>query len=341
MSSMQYTKQMLIEEYPLIQREVEKLKSKLSFCGTPILIKVGCRKCKNEGIENFLKTIKKDFHCLIRLCFETNCILERFASTMEQLRSIKRLSGLRRLWHFAIGFSLLDLEEFQNNFAIHKKRYEVTMRNYFSKARKENVVVEYIRVLDFSFDKIEHGKIYPHYHYGAIPLKSSVRRSSMIKLKAIEKNMNKRMKLNYNFHLQSFGYKSKEAIFNYLAKRACGLYKFNEDKNKDWASGKGKLKEDIENGKYFGLKDVINEEQYINHFYKKRHYVTSSGIPHGSIPTDNEQHKEGCICEKHGKLTPKDVFTVREIDYTPPPPDPRLKMVENDEPFIVKVIKIN
>jgi hypothetical protein len=256
----------------------------------------------------------------MRYCFEVDCIIERFASMMETFHSINRLRKIRKLWHFVIGFPPIPIEEFKTNFNEYKKKMEYALNSYWAKLKKyNNIQIQAIRVLDYSFEK--EGYIYPHYYYGAIPIATNKRRETMIKIQNRRKETIRRGRAILDFHFQSFGYKKKEAIFAYLAKRSAGLYKHDEGKNsKDWNSGKGKLRKDIEAGKYFGLKDFLTLKEYIAMFYKKRHYATVGGLPHGSIPTDSIDNELPEICPFCKNTVEDGGFKIEiEINVNPPP----------------------
>jgi hypothetical protein len=331
--------QLQLSKFEKKEVNLDSLNDKLRLCcDSNIKASLYCRKCKDEGIVTYLGHIDKEFHCGIRYCMKEDCVIERFARTCEEFDYIKEFHGLNKLHHFSIGFEDLPLSAFDDWSKI-KKRFETIMRIFFKKAKDKGVKMKWIRVLDFSFVKSKEGFFYPHYHFGAKPFKMGTAKRSLKILKDIEKGMNRRMKIKTPFHFQSYLTKNKKGVFAYLSKRACGLYKYDEAKNHDWSSGKGKLRKDLRSGVYFGLKDVITKEQYLKHFYQKRHYVTSARLPHGSIPTDNTLYKEDLFCPIHGKLQPEDVYMEREI-ISKPPPDGFLKIIpENDEPLIIEIKK--
>ena len=174
-------------------------------------------------------------------------------------------------------------------------------------------------MFDLSFEKDM--KVLPHYHFAAIPVGSNRIRSYMKCMQEVRKTMMKNMKIKTSFHFQSFGLKNKEGVLSYLAKRSAGLYSWKESKNAEYIpSKKGKLLRDIQNKKYFTLHDVLTPEQYIKHFYNRRHFDTMGGLPrprHGSILTDNLPS----FCPIHGALESKDVrveILFEQISHIPP-----------------------
>lgn len=299
-----------------VDETFERAWARLKRCGSYTKIVSVCKRCKIPHP----KVLFFQAYCGLRYCFDVHCIVERFASMMETFHSIIRLKKVRKLWHFVIGFPPIPVEEFKTNFDKYKKRMEYALNSYWSKLKKyDNVQIQAIRVLDYSFET--DGYIYCHYHYGAIPIASNRRREVMLKVQHRRKETIRRGRTILDFHFQSFGYKKKEAIFAYLAKRSAGLYKHDEGKNsKDWNSGQGKLKKDIEGGKYFGLKDILTFKEYVMMFYKKRHYATVGGLPHGSIPTDNIDNELPAKCPFCQNTKDEDGFSIEiEIKATPPP----------------------
>jgi len=287
---------------------------KLSLCGRWATKKFYCKPCEKEGHEALLKVSRTKFHCEIRLCPCPECVVQRFASQLEELKSIKRLSGLRSLWHCSIGFPHISEEEFKTNFSSYKKKYELILYSFFKKLRRKGISFSGLRVLDFSFVNLDKGTLYPHFHLAMLPIEASQRREVMIQIKATEKSMNsKPSKNSLPFHFESYGYKNKEGIMAYISKRASGLYKYTEDSNRDYASGKGKLMQDIKNKVYFTLSDILTPEEYMGNFYNRRHYVTFGGLPHGSILTDNSESDMPSECKFHGHLDRKDIRV--EIEF--------------------------
>ena len=319
------------------QREIN-LRNKLKLCGQWAKVEFRCKKCQASGGDSLLKVIRKQFFCEIRYCSHTECIVERFARQVEDFKSIKRMTGLNKLWHFAIGFPPITREEFQNNFPKIKKRFETVMGRFFKKLRDKGIVIQGIRVMDFAFT--EEDKVYVHFHFGAIPIASHLRRKFMFTLKEVEFKMIKNMQIKTPFHFQSFGYKAKTSIFSYLSKRSVGLYKYDEGKNLDFASGKGRLSKDIDNGVYFMLKDVLSIEQYVKFFYNSRHYATIGGLPHGSILTDNSLSEMPTNCKIHGELERCDIHVEITFDVEDPPPENSANMPQNYPDLVVETIKI-
>lgn len=326
-----------LEDYnrKLFNKRVLMLRFKTSLCGSIATKNYYCRKDINH--EHLLKKVVSPFYCGIRYCDHIPCIIDRFASVLEELNSIKRLQSLRSLWHFTIGFKSISVDDFLNNFSSIKKRQELVMTSFFRKLKQNGLSLQGIRVLDFSFVKLGDGLINVHYHFGAIPISSSKRRRSMILIKSIEKSMNLKMKLKTPFHVQSWGYKNKQAIFAYLSKRCAGLYKWDESKNFGYSSGKGKLKKDIESGVYFKLSNLITPALYIKHFYQRRHYVTFGGLPHGSIPTDNSLCECPNLCPIHGDLSRQDVRLEVLYDKPDPPPNLLIKIYPVEQFSVVKI----
>jgi len=295
--------QRFLDDFPKNKCKKENLELKLSQCGHFAVKRFYCKK---GDVEHLIKTTKPmPFHCEIRYCSHPDCLVMRFKRQLETFQDIDRMKGLRKLWHFVIGFEPVTELEFKKNFGSRKKVLEKTMRNFFHKLVKEGVNIEAIRVMDFSF--VKEGYVYQHYHFGAIPLKSDRVRSVMIKIQSVRKRMIEKMRNKVEFHFQSFGMALKTAVFSYLAIRASGMYKYEMTKNPKYKHVQSNLRSSIENKKYLMLDQVLSKEEYLKSFYGKRAFETIGGLPrpspHGSNITD------GCPteCELHGHLERSDV----------------------------------
>lgn len=323
--------QLLLEKQDL---KVKRLILKLSLCGKYATKNWYCKKDPNNV--HLLKTTRSKFHCETRYCGHVDCLVQRFARQVETFGEIKRFDGLRSLWHFAIGFEPIPVEEFKSNFSEIKKRQEYILNRYFEKLKKKGIHIQAIRVLDFSF-KTE-GMVYMHYHFGALPVGQNRIRSVLITMQDIRKTTNSRMRVKTPFHLQSFGLASKKAVFSYLSIRASGMYKYDMTKNPNYRHLKiGNLRESIKLGKYYLLKDLLSPRDYVKSFYNKSHFVTIGGLPrpprHGSNITDDIPLE----CPIHGALERKDlrleiIFEVEPV--VPPPPPP------NEPPLVIEYVKI-
>ena len=146
----------------------------------------------------------------------------------------------------------------------------------------------------------------------------------MILLNQIKKEMFIHSKKKIPFFFKSYGYKDKAGILAYLSKRSSGIYKHGEGKNLNWNSGRGRLKRDLIDGKYFGLQNFLSVREYIRHFHNRRHYATVGGLPRGSKPTDNieSEYPDYCpVCKK--ELHKCDILHCVELNVDPPPNKPQ------------------
>jgi len=335
--SARFNIQLLLDDFPQNKDKLELLDSKLCQCGKFAIKTFYCKKGEQE---HFLSKSKPmPFHCEIRYCGRPDCLVQRFKRQLETFEDIKRLEGLNKLWHFAIGFEPVTELEFKKNFSERKKILEKTMRNYFHKLVKKGVNIDAIRVMDFSF--VKEGYVYQHYHFGAIPKKSHDVRKTMLVMQQVRKDMIKRMRNKVPFHLQIFGMASKKAVFSYLAIRASGMYKYEMTKNPKYKHVQSNLKESIEKEKYLLLNQVLTKEEYLRSFYGKRAFEVVGSLErpplHGSNITD------GCpsSCPIHGELDRCDVRVEIEFVDSPvvlvnPPPPPRF-----DDKISVEIVRIS
>jgi len=274
------------------------------------------------------------FFCEIRYCSNPGCIVHRFAETINTFKEIKRFDGLGNLWHFAIGFEKIPRKEFYGN-SWRKRQYYV-MNKFFEELRKECVNIQSIRVMDFAF---EGNMVYPHYHFGAIPIGAQNRRETLLKIQKVRIRMISRMRIKTPFHFQSFGTKNKEGVLSYLAKRSVGLYSYDQSKKVEYVpTGKGKLLQDIKNKKYFLFSDFLTKEQFLADYYNRPHWVTIGGLPrpHGSILTDSIPSE----CPVHGSLTSKDVVVEVIFEDSGVAKPPNLLPTPPDEVLDIEIVRI-
>lgn len=318
------------------KRKVEVLTNTLSNCGNYATKKFYCKKCEADNLkqhqancyveshiekESLLKVVRSKFLCEIRYCANPECANSRFASLVENIKSIKDFKGLKTLWHFVIGFEPLTLSDFMDRFSEYKKSYEYVLNNYFKRLNKKGIEIKALRVLDFSF--VKEGLVYPHFHFAAKPVNRNVRSRFMACMQQTRKEMqnSRSQKVRTSFHLQFFKHAKFSSIVSYLSIRSAGMYKYKDTKDFAYVPAKeGNLLKSIKEGKYFFLKDLISKEQYIRHFYNRRHYVTIGGLLYGSIITDNMSEELPKKCKYHGELARIDIRIEIEFDKPPSPP---------------------
>jgi hypothetical protein len=300
---MKYQRQTPILEFK--DDRVDNLNYSLSLCGRMASKNFYCRQCEKEEKPALLKTSHKRFCCEVRYCSNSPCLIQRFVRQMLTFGDIQRFEGLRTLWHFVIGFEPITYLEFRKNFSKHKKRFEGVLNKYFEKLKKAGLIIPSIRVLDFSFTS--ENMVYVHYHFGAIPVKSSLLRETLKLMQGRRMSMISKQRNKIPFHLQSFGYKSLLSVCSYLSIRASGMYKYESTQNFTYTIQKSSLFEAINKGKYIFLSSVLTKEEYIKSFYGKAHFVTIGGLPrpvrHGTNITDGIPQE----CVVHGKLERKDI----------------------------------
>ena len=339
---MQQYEQKNLSYFPILKEKTEILKYKLSLCGKYATKNFYCKHCESEGSKNsLLKTTRSKFFCEIRYCDNPECLVQRFARQVETFNDVKRFHGLKKLWHFTIGFKPISELDFKKNFSKYNKRFQYVLNKYFEKLRKQGLKIEAVRVLDFSF--VTDGQVYLHFHFGAVPLGQKNIRKSMLLMQKVRKQMISRMKIETPFYFKDFGLASKKGVLSYLSIRASGMYKYNMTENTKYKHIESNLKSSIENKKYILLKNVLTEEEYLKSFYNKPFYVTVGGLPkpprHGSNITDTIPSS----CSKHGILKRQDIrieviFEENDIGEAPPPPPLMTPRQYPDEIFeIVKI----
>lgn len=308
------------------ESRLKKIKIHLLNCGSLAKRKYYCKQCEAEGEAESLVGIEKIYQeCGIRYCSKHKCVITRFARVLETLKAIKRFKGLKNLWHFSIGFKPIPQNKFVEEFGLIKLRQERIMNYFFSRLRKEGVNINSIKVLDFSFKKIENF-IYMHWHFIALPYTTSLLSKILTSMQSIRKSMLKHQKQKNPFYLKSYGYKKKSNLFAYVSLRSVGCFKKTENKEKGYKiKTKRKLLELLQTGQFIFLRDIIDLETYSKYFYNKR-YFSKVGkeivLPQGSIIMDNLTNLKQVFCKKHGNLNIYDHLLVRwelELRKQPPP----------------------
>lgn len=311
----------------------------LLSCGKYIRRNWYCKKCELENKELALLRVDKPqrLDCQIRYCSNPDCVNTRFARIKTVLDSSKRLTNLKGMFHFTIGFNKIEIKDFKK--AVQEQRRNINA--YFSKLRKQGVDFNGFMVLDISKGKpISNqdwdGKYYVHYHVITIPLSSSKVRSTMIKMKQVEREIKSKQRKKYPFFVKVHGIKNKESLFSYLSIRAVGLYKPYDFKEKDYSRSAKALKESISHGKFMFLNQIVDLEQYCDLFYKRRTFsVLGTEINlQGSIILDNVVCKYPNQCKIHGHLSRSEVrMEMIFINETPGPPD-----IPENSKIIVNVV---
>lgn len=346
-----------VSNFPVLDSRLDMLNYKISLCG-----KIAVRKfyCKKDPLNvHLLKESKGPFHCEMRYCDCPHCLVQRFARQMKTFDDITDFHGLRNLWHFSLGFESIPLREFKKNFTKYKKRYETVLNRFWEKLNNHYLLDENlkyvedsqgkkipfpiklraVRVFDFSFKT--RGMVFPHYHFGTHPVGQKRIRTYMVQMHRLRKKMIKDMHIKTPFHFEDFGLHDRKNTLEYLSIRAVGMYKYKHEEHRDFRKkrGKGDLLKSILRGDFLFLKDVLTDEEYIDHFYNRAHFVTVGGLPrplrHGSNITDGIP----TYCPIHGDLERSDVrvdITFQSTyDYPPaPPPD-------FDKNMVVEVVRIN
>lgn len=330
-----------LEKYGKIEITYDeiKLRDRMALCGKIAKKNFYCRECEKLGKpcnQCIVKTIRTKFFCGIRYCKDPDCKCHLFSNCMDRLREIKDFKGLKTLWHWAIGFPPIPLEEFKNNYAVYKKEHERILNTFFKKLRKLGIEIRGVRTPDFSF--VKEGSVYPHYHLGIKPISSSIRRKVMITVQAVRASMIKNSRKGITFHVQMFKHAQIDAVLAYMSIRAIGLYKYDETIDPNYKiPQKGNLKKSILEGKYQFLSDVMNEEQFLKNVHRKKFFVGFGGITapsHGSITTDTMTLE----CKEHGEISGYDQVRLEVIfDLDPGPPD----LEQKEAPITVEVVKID
>jgi len=287
----------------------------LSYCGLQMKVTCTCKKCLAEKRQD--PTSNKNYikqTCGNRYCNHIHCQLTRFARIYTSLRSIKRIKDLRKMWHFSIGFSYIDIIYFKEK----RKEFDKIIAAFFRRVNKRLnkagiTKIQAFKFLDFT--KSPDSTYFMHYHFLAIPYNFQQQRKIM-RIFQEEKQ---------NFHLEVFGNKNKLDVLAYMAKRTAGLFKEKDDPIDFKRCSLTKLKDQIESGKFMLFSDFLDPELFFTLFHKQRLYAVVGGMPYGTILVYSNTIQEPFICPFHGILARKDYKM--EFD-TKKPPDRALGALE-------------
>ncbi|MBS3075788.1 hypothetical protein J4429_05005 [Candidatus Pacearchaeota archaeon] len=321
-----------------------KLRDRIALCGKFATHNFYCRE---HGFAGCLKSVVQPFFCDSRFCINPDCKCHMFKNNLKRLNDIPELKNEKSLLHWAIGFPLVDLVDFSNDYAKYKKDHEKILNTFTKKVRKLYPQFKGFRTNDFSFTKEADGKVYIHYHLLIKPFKVN-KRQFMTDVQKIRMGIIARQRIKIPFHVQSFGFIKKESGFAYLSLRSIGLYKYDKTLNFNYEVPKpGNLKKSIQEGKYMFLKDVMTEEQYLKNVHGKKLFVGFGGIripSHGSITTDIMVLKCPICGEISGyhKIRHEIIFNFDQLKPDPPLPLPDSASHNNinEEKSNVEYIKI-
>lgn len=358
-------------------RIVNRIMQNLSDCGKFFTFDLHCKKCESEVSvvqdfsqpntfkkvsqaqveearkKSFLKTVKVRKLCSIRYCDNVECVVDRFARTMEQLESIERLKPLRSLFHFSIGFPKIIIEDFPAK----RKDFERVLHDFFAELRKagitnsiivmkktlkEKKVLQGIKILDISKGKnkgVWDGLYFVHYHIMLIPFSREDTRGLYDKIQAVRAEVMSRQRNKIPFHVQIYGNKKKEAMFSYIALRSNGMYKPFESRKEEYFEAED-LRTQIKAGKFMFLKQIFSVEKFIELFYNRRFFSTLGGLPYGSRSPHNVSQLFDCKCRFHGDLTRFDlILRIEPCEDEKKPPD-GLKSVQDGEVFVDEKVDV-
>lgn len=222
-------------------------------------------------------------HPFPMLCHNRYCTQE-VDLFFKQRRAYSRLMNIKinssRLYHFTIGSNDLS-----------KKQLEKAISKVVHKFRKKGYKLSYIKAFDIGNTNIRKtGKLYLHFHIALLPEKIDIPQFiSMIRIYL--------KKINPFLNFSNIGWRSKENVFSYFAKRDAGIYGHNK-------TG------------YYYLKDIYPTQAYLEQ-YNRRKFLSYSfpfGLIYNNVPSPSPM-----LCPKcENPLT----FAYYEPILSPYPPDP-------------------
>lgn len=256
----------------LFNNTIRDLKVRRSVCGAKVTIHQKCQDpdCGKTIYENYngsgkskvVKFTKKystthdtRIHCGIN--YDACCAVFRYQKTLGRIIDYNIRS--KRLYHVVVGFPRLnDIRD------LDVKRAYYLMNEFRRDLKKNNIVLNGISVLDIA-DKTNP---YVHLHMAIMPQEGlNFNVEILKKIQRVSEKTKKRLKGEFVFH--AVGWRRKDSLFAYFAKRASGLY-----------GGDKKPKQRIpyidSNGEQRELcydktvKDLMSLEEYVRLMYRTK-----------------------------------------------------------------------
>jgi hypothetical protein len=235
------------------------------------------------------KTQKKTtLNCHTMFCKQDSCVTAREIQARKRLQAIDIKS--KRLYHFSIGSSLMS-----------KQQLERAIYKWVGRMRK---VYGYkllgLKVFDIGRKHYEAtGNYWYHFHLAMLPEKKLFNvRQFITDSRSILDGINTRAKTHSDALFNNIGWRSKNSVLSYFAKRVAGKL--------------GHKKEG-----YYYLPDIMNLSEYLHTFYRKK--TVSYHFPEGLIYiTGTSYEPPVCIyCHEYLEFVGTEIKT--EIEHKPPP----------------------
>lgn len=230
--------------------------------------------CSNCGASRLINKNTGDAvpiitYCMSQYCSDDACISHRkkfYRLSIGNMLLSQEESKIKKntTKHVMLGFKRIPLSEFNNEFI---KSCAANLHNFIKEWRKRNVnnYLKGVAVLDLAFNKKDN-TIFVHYHLGVRPYSGIFNKDYLKELNELGKEYNLKVVFKR-------GKSSTNNLIDYLSKRRAGLFGHKEHNNN------------------FVLKDLFDEEEFHNIFYKQKRFF-SFGFSRNERKRINLQTKE-------------------------------------------------
>jgi len=185
--------------------------------------------------------------CSLRYCKDPNCVQARINKNIARLEDYRIYS--KKLIHFEIGFPYVKRLNKQN-----KWLSEAIMRKFTMLMKKLGTPINALRIFDVNEKE---GHYFMHYHFAQMPVKDYMQFAKNCQI-AREK-LEREQGLLFAVHLE--GWRPKQSLFSYFAKRMAGVYG------------------DVEKGNRMFLADMFSLNEYAQGFFNVRSFVIIGWFP--------------------------------------------------------------
>ena len=206
--------------------------------------------CPNDCgiVKRVLMTCKTNF------CNHKQCLRVRISRNLNYLNNL--IINSRRLYHFSIGSNRLTIKELSK-----------TITQYVQSMRKKGYKIQYIKVFDINKKTKNH---WFHYHIALLP---ESKLSNINQFMDDSKSYLNKTKALFN----NIGWRSKQNIFSYFAKRQAGQFGHK-------------------NQGYYNYPDVMSRLEWLENHLRKKNLTKSTAIKSGLIYTINGHNSEPNLC---------------------------------------------
>lgn len=257
----------------------QTLQEQINSCSNRGYAWIVCKQCNNIADKKPIK-----LSCMLPYCTDDECIENRIRTAKHNLYNLN--INTKKLYHFSIGFK--PITKLTNEA---RQEFDKVAQLYIKTLKKIVPSAHFIFYRDINKSKSNELRL--HYHVLSFGFKGF--RKPSIPIQEAEKMLSTRLQMP--FKVQLIGYKTKNALFNYAAKRLAGVFGHNKDKTR------------------FYYKDFMLLDDYAKVIHRKRRlWCSFSAFPLASSESDLIQCKLSVVkkcpycAHTHFKIVPKELY---------------------------------